>query len=220
MADRTAAVGRFQSDFDKNTRPILEKLAANGTLTGWGAYETIVHTKDGPTHGVWFMSNTAAGIEQARGELLKGTASSTSVTGATAHNDFYLESLGNGKPGSGTNGFLTVSSYAVKPGQGQAWRQAWEKTQKPIFDDLVAKGLLRWLLRSSETFHTETPALRFVATLSPNIDAEDKMTAAFEAAMSKRTPEEQKAATATAMEVAEPGAHRDQFARVLRYWSK
>ena len=27
--------GGFESDFDKNTRPVLEKLAANGTLTGW-----------------------------------------------------------------------------------------------------------------------------------------------------------------------------------------
>ena len=125
-----------------------------------------------------------------------------------------------GSLGSGTNGFLTVSTYAVKPGQGQAWRQSWEKTQKPIFDDLVAKGLLLGYSVDVETYHTQTPALRFVATLSPNIEAEDKGTAAFEAVMSKRTPEEQKAAAATAMEVAEPGAHRDMFARVLRYWSK
>ena len=56
--------GTWAADFDKNTRPILEKLAADGTLISWGAYETVVHTADGMTHGGWWGSLTYAGASR------------------------------------------------------------------------------------------------------------------------------------------------------------
>jgi hypothetical protein len=211
----------FVADFEKNTRPVLEKMAANGTLVSWGAFETIVHTPDGPTHGTWWSSATAAGIEQARGELIKASSASTSLTAATVHRDYYLRSLvSNGKSASGTGAYLSVSSQLLKPGQGTEWRQQWEKYMKPVFDDLVAKGLLAGYSIDVEDVHTESPGWRHVVTLSPNIEAEDKVTAAFEAAAAKRSAEEQKAMTAANQAMVEPGAHRDMFARVIRHWSK
>jgi hypothetical protein len=211
----------FVADFEKNTRPVLEKLAANGTLVGWGAFESIVHTHEGYTHGTWWSSTSAAGIEQARLELRKAAAASTSLTAATAHRDYYLRSLlGNGKAASGTDAYLQVSSFMVKPGQGTEWRQGWEKYFKPLYDDLVSKGLLVGYSVDVEDVHTESPLWRHVVTLSPNIGTQDKITAAFDAAAAKRSPEEQKALTAGGQATLEPGAHRDMYARVIRHWSK
>ena len=48
----------YVTDFDKNTKPVLEKHAAAGTLISWGAFESIVHEKDGYTHGVWWTSTS------------------------------------------------------------------------------------------------------------------------------------------------------------------
>ena len=72
---------------EKNTRPVLEKLGAAGTLTSWGAFEMVVHTPEGYTHGVWWSASTYAGLEAARAELVKSAATSTSLTPATAQRD-------------------------------------------------------------------------------------------------------------------------------------
>jgi hypothetical protein len=211
----------FVADFDKNTRPVLEKLAASGTLVSWGAFESIVHTPDGPTHGTWWAATSAAGIEQARLELLKASAASTSLGAATSHRDYYLRSLlGNGKSASGTGAYLSVSSSLLKPGQAAEWRQLFEKNQKPIFDDLVAKGVLLGYSVDVEDVHTDNPLWRHVVTVSPNIEAEDKIAAAFDAAAAKRSDDERKAITAANQATVEPGAHRDMFARIIRHWSK
>jgi hypothetical protein len=209
----------FESDFDKNTRPVLEKLAAAGTIDGWGAFENIVHTDDGPTHGTWWSATSVAGIEKARIELRKASAASASLASATKHHDFFLRSIvGGGKPGSGTDAYLRVSSFLVKQGQGSDWRQLFDKNQKPVFDDLVGKGVLMGYSVDVEDVHTDSQLWRHVVTVTPNIDADDKIGEAFDAITAKLTPEERKTRQLAAQAVIE--AHRDSFARVIRYWSK
>ena len=61
----------FPQEFEKNSRPILEKLSADGTLIGWGAYETIVHTPEGYSHGAWWTATSYAAMEKARLMLLQ-----------------------------------------------------------------------------------------------------------------------------------------------------
>lgn len=211
----------FTADFEKNTRPVLEQLAGGGTLVGWGAYETIVHTEQGATHGVWWSSNTRSGIERARTELVKASASSSSLAKATAHRDYLLRSvLGSGKSGSGTGGYLSISSHVVKPMQGREWRQLWEKHTKPILDDLLAKGLLVGYSVDVEAVHTENPGLRMIASLSPSSEADDKADAAFEAAFATRSEEERRQIGEAFSATTEPGSHRDAYMRVIRYWMK
>ena len=210
----------YVTDFDKNTKPVLEKHAAAGTLISWGAFESIVHEKDGYTHGVWWTSTSYAGIEKARLELVASAASSTSLSGATGHRDYYVRSIvGGGKAASGA-GYLNVSSYLVKAGKGQEWRQLWEKNTKPLYDELVAKGVLVGYAIDVEDVHTDSPMLRFVVTLTPSAEAEDQFVAATDAATEKLTPEERKTRGLTMNELLEPGTHRDMYSRVLRHWRK
>jgi hypothetical protein len=212
--------GTFATDFDKNTKPVLEKLAAAGTLISWGVFENIVHVPDGFTHGVWWTATSYAGIEKARMELVKSAATSTSLTGATGHRDYYLRSIaGGGKSASG-EGYLAVASYLLKPGKGQEWKQLWEKNTKPLYDDLIAKGTLLGYSIDVEDVHTDSPMWRHVATLSPSAEADDQFVAAFDAASEKLTPEERKTRGLMMEGVLEPGAHRDMYARVLRHWRK
>ncbi len=213
--------GAFAVDFEKNTRPVLEKLGAAGTLVGWGAYETVVHTEEGYTHGVWWSAASYAGIEAARAELLKSAATSASLTAATGHHDLFLRAVaGNGKPASGAGGYLTVSRYLMKPGSAQDWRALWDKHSKPIYDDLVAKGVLNAYSIDVEEMHTDNPGWRLLVTLTPSIEAEDQFGAALDAVDSKRTPEERKTIALQQAAVVEPGSHRDLFAKIIRHWSK
>ena len=210
----------FLEDFDKNTKPVLEKHAAAGTLISWGAFESIVHTPDGYTHGVWWSATSYAGIEKARLELVKSAAGSASLAAATGHRDVYMRSIaGAGKPGSG-EGYLNVSSYLIKAGKAQEWKQLWDKNSKPLFDELVAKGALLGYSIDVEDVHTDSPMWRHVVTVSPSADADDQFVAAMDAASAKLTPEERKTRGLTMDALLEPGAHRDGYARILRHWRK
>jgi hypothetical protein len=212
--------GTFASDFDKNTRPVLEKLAGDGTLVSWGAFESIVHTPDGYTHGVWWATTSYAAMEKARAELLQSSAASQSLQTATGHRDYLLHSLAAaGKSASGS-GYLSVSTYVVKPGKGREWKELWDKYSKPTFDELVAKGTLVGYAVEAEDIHTQPSGVRFVVTLSPGIEAEDQVTAAFDAANEKRTPQERTTIGLMTDALLEPGTHRDSFSRVIRHWRK
>ena len=212
--------GTFVADFEKNTRPVLEKLASGGTLIGWGAYEMIVHGPEAATHGIWWSGTTYAAMEKARRELVTASAASTSLAGATSHRDFYLRSIiGAGKPGSG-EGYLNVAQYVLKAGKGREWKQLWEKNNKPLLDDLLAKGHLSAYSVDVEDVHTENPMTRMVVTISPTAEADDQYVAAVDAAEAKLTPAERQTRGLQMDALLEPGAHRDLYARIIRYWQK
>lgn len=213
--------GTYVTDFETHARPVLEKLAADGTLVGWGGYEAIVHSENAPSHGTWWSSTTIAGIERARAELVRMSVSMKSLASAEGHRDYLLRGLiGNGKSGSGTNGYLSVSTYVVKPMQGQEWRRLWEQYTKPVMDELVSSGTLIGYTVDTEYVHTTNPGLRMIATLSPSAEAEDKIDAAMDAAFSKRPEEERRKVGEAFSATLEPGAHRDSYMRVIRYWMK
>jgi hypothetical protein len=212
--------GTFVTDLDTHTKPVLEKLAAAGTLISWGAFESVVHTPDGYTHGVWWSATSYANIEKARLELVKAASGATSLSAATAHRDYYLRSIaGGGKSASG-EGYLSGASYLLKAGKGQEWKQLWDKNTKPLYDELVAKGALTGYSIDVEDVHTDSPMWRHVVTLSPSADADDQFATAMDAATAKLTPEERKTRGLMMEGVLEPGAHRDSYSRVIRYWRK
>jgi hypothetical protein len=210
----------YPVDFDKNTRPVLEKLAADGTLIGWGTYEAIVHTADGYSHGVWWTASSYAALEKARRSLLPSAAASQSLMGATGHRDFLLRSIVYaGKAASG-DGYLTVSSYLLKPGKARDWKELWDKHSKPVLDELLAKGTLLAYSVDVEDVHTSSSLARMVATVSPSAEADDQYVAAFDAVSAKLTPQERQSRALMTEATLEPGAHRDMYARVIRYWHK
>src|SRR5512145_905211 len=58
------------ANFDKSVRPVMDKLFAAGTITGWGNFTPVVHTADGVTHGIWFTAGSLANITKAFDELV------------------------------------------------------------------------------------------------------------------------------------------------------
>jgi hypothetical protein len=210
----------FPADFDKNTRPVLEKLAVDGTLSGWGVYESIVHTVDGYSHGIWWTGSSYAALEKARRLLLPSAAASQSLMGATGHRDFLLRSIVYAAKAASGEGYLTVSSYVLKAGKAREWKELWDKNNKPVFDDLLAKGSLLAYSVDVEDVHTSNSLARMVVTVSPSAEADDAYGVAFDAADAKLTPQERQTRALMTDATLEPGAHRDMYARVIRYWHK
>lgn len=203
----------------KHHKPILERLAADGTLVGWGFYETYIHTATGPTHGVWWTSLDFAGIEKARVELLKAPFHPAAAAGA--HRDLLLRASFKGsRSGAVTGGFLYVNTQVMRPGKGGDWSKLWEQNAKPVLDELVAQGALAGYSVQNEDVHTAPMTARMVVTVSTSAAAEDQIEAAFAAAAAKRSPEEREALAAQMRELTDTEAHRDYMARVLAAWFK
>ena len=210
----------FIANWEKNTKPVLERNTANGTLLSWGVSATVVHTPDYPTHSVWWQGTSNAAIERVREELIKQPPS-PAIVAATRHRDLLLRSIAHkAKAVAPSSGYLYVSTYLVKPGEGQKWRELWDKYNKPLMDDQLAKGNISYYVIQVEDVHTENPNTRWVVSIYPNAEAMDRLDAAFDAVDQKRSAEERRAIGAAFAEVLAPGTHRDFFARVLSWWHK
>lgn len=204
---------------EKNSRPVLERFAADGTLMSWGSFATIVHETKGITHGVWWAAGSLAAVEKVREELIK-LPPNPAAAGA-AHHDHLLRSIiHRARGGTSGSGYILVGFSVVKPGKGQEWRSLWDKYNKPVFDELLANGTIIMYEIDVEQVHTENPGLRYIVSMTSSAEGLDKARAAFVAAEQKRSAEENRAIGQSFSETLEPGAHRDYFARVTSFWHK
>lgn len=209
----------FVAFSEKNSRPVLEKFAADGTLMSWGSFSTIVHETKGITHGSWWAAWSLAGVEKVREELIK-LPPNPAAAGAP-HHDYLLRAvLHRARPATSGSGYILVGTTVVKPGKGQEWRALWDKYNKPVYDELLGNGTINSYEVDVEQVHTENPGLRYVVSFAPTAEAMDKARAAFVAAEQKRSAEENRAIGQAFSETVEPGAHRDYLARVTSSWHK
>lgn len=168
------SVGREKSAdlsawLDEGLRPVAERLVADGTLTGFGQFETVVHTETNPTHGIWFSSNSIAAIEKARIEALKVPPSP--VLAGAKHQDHFLRLLlSRSKPTSGP-GYLRANIILTRPGRGAAWRALFDKHFKPVWDELAASGAITGYSVFAQYISTNDPGIRMVVFTAANAEA-------------------------------------------------
>ncbi|HEV8525544.1 MAG TPA: hypothetical protein VGQ71_13690 [Terriglobales bacterium] len=210
----------FTDNFEKNTRPQLERFTRDGIVVSWGGYSTYVHQKGENTHGVWWASPSLAGIERVRAQLIQA-APSPAMAEATMHRDYLLRSVRRRSRAAGPqSGVLSVSSFTVQPGKEEAWMQLGEKNYLPVIDELVANGTISEFSIDVEQVHNNPPGLHFIAYVAPNMEAVDKVVAALRAAEQKWPPEQRRTVMQGMMETTVPGAHRDYMATVSSYQTK
>jgi hypothetical protein len=198
---------------EKVWRPMLERLLADGTITGFGVYESVVHEPDGISHGLWWSAASMAGVEKARTEALKLPPAPGLMT--AKHRDYFLRSLvWKGKPAKGAGGYLRVATSVVQPGKAEEWQALWEKYNQPTYDELVANGTLSAYGVQLEQVVTADPGVRMVVSLYPNAEAMDKTQAAFSAASAQRTQQERESVTAAFAKATVPGSFRSYLAHV------
>lgn len=203
----------------RHHKPILKRLAADGTLLDWGIYETYIHVEGRETHGIWWTAASFAGIEKTRVELLKAPFHPAAAAGA--HHDYLLHTMaGAGKGGAISGGFLSVNMQEVKAGHEKEWRDAWEKYSKPVLDEMVTKGILASYALQAEDVHTGPRSTRFLATVSRSAEAEDQIGAAWDAANARYSDAEREVMRDLIRETTVMENHRDYFARVSAGWVK
>jgi hypothetical protein len=163
-------------------KPVMDKLVADGTIIGYGAYTNLIHQEGEPTHGSWFSATS-------EGKLLKALEAiyahpgltDTPVQGASKHWDLILTGDIYGyKPGAVTDGYLTWSTWQVKPGQMRAYAELMKKSIVPVLEKLLAGGTILSYGELREDYHQGNLGVVYDYMTVPDTASLDKANKAFE----------------------------------------
>jgi hypothetical protein len=208
------AVPRDQwRDYAKVTadeRAMMDKLVADGTLTGYGDFSVLLHQEGHPTHGSWYSATSRAGLLKALEAIYTLPQVTFPVLGASKHWDYLVVSRMHAeRSGKFQGGYLSGGGFDVKPGQEKTFNDLMKKTIEPIVAKLLAEGVVTSYSIDSEEFHSETPGrVTFVYTTTDaaGVDkVEDAIVSAF-----RNDPALESAAQASV----DWKGHRDFLARV------
>ncbi len=159
--------------FAQSMTATLDKLVDDGTLTGYGSADPVVHTENGPTHEDWMQATSVAGILRAL-DAIKEADMASPVLANARHNDEFLRStIHRYKAGTYQHAYLWVGSFAIKPGHVEDWSQNFKTYMAPELDKLVEDGTLAGYQLDTQLVHegdTNTLDYAFVTTHADGID--------------------------------------------------
>lgn len=191
------------------SRSVMEKALADGTIVGYGYDENLVHTPDGETHDDWWSSMSMAGIVKVLDRLqASGSSGSSVLTSATKHWDLVFESeYYNWKPGAYKNGYITVSSYQLKHDAPRGSIGLISRTAiAPLMEKLLAEGTIVEYEIDVLSIHTSAPGYFSIVSVTPTPEGLDKVNAAIE-----ETLKAQPLISPAFGAMVEPGKHRDEL---------
>jgi len=218
--------------------PVRDKFVAEGVIKEWALEAPILRVPGQATHTIWYVVNDFDGIAKVRAaiaEMLTRPASGATaakggraitnaerlaeLTDTSKTRDFILRDVENGfgtvVPAAGAPLHTRYISYKAKPGQGRAFRRAFDKYNKPILDKLVADGaVLAWGL-STEEVKTTSDFTHVLWISTGNLAGNDKIRAAVVADRDRRSEDEQDAIASTFADLTDADAGRAQIAQTL-----
>jgi hypothetical protein len=223
-------------------QPVRDKLMADGVVLAWGVQASMLRVPGNPTHFIWYAVADYAGVEKVdsamraqiakvneeatkSGAAKKGQKPAASLTtrlGEIADlskvHDYLTRDLVIGLSPSAPAGVLPFTRYnfvKVKPGKGADFRKTWEKYNKPVFDKLLADGVILAFGLAVEDVRTEGDFTHFVWYDVKDLASFDKVRAAFTADRDRRSQEEQDAITHLFVSLQDVDASRSELGRSL-----
>ena len=141
---------------------------------------------------------------------------SRSVFDMTKTRDWLIRDLVAGygpPPKAGVLPFTRYNFIKVKPGKGADYRRTWEKYNKPVFDKLVADGVVLAYGLAAEEVKTDGDWTHFVWIATANMAAADKIGPAFAADRARRSEKERNQITEDFLDATEPDKARSLVTR-------
>jgi hypothetical protein len=199
---------QYSEDAEKTIVPIMEKLAADGTLLSWSTFEQVVHTPDGYTHGAAWSSTSISGLMKVLDEVRKAGPRPGQIA-ATKHEDYLMQTTMY-HAGSGTPAYLRVVCSNAKADKPDGYTTMLKKLLVPTFEEQIKKGVATYYGVDEQYVNNSAPSIRCVVITYPNADGMDKWAAAINTTMSKWSPAERAEFAGATV----PDSRRDIMARV------
>jgi hypothetical protein len=165
---------------NEHDRALMDKMVADGTITGYGEFSNVIHQEGEPTHGTWFSATSEGNILKALEALYAHPGSTNApVEGASKHWDYMLVShIYNQHSGKSEGGYLTGNRWYVKSGQMHAYTELVKKELVPVYEKLLADGVITSYGMGTEDYHTGKMGLVtawFTTSDTASFDKADKV---------------------------------------------
>jgi hypothetical protein len=222
--------------------PVRDKLMADGVILAWGMETPILRYPGGTTHLIWFSVANWEGVEKVlngmeaqlaklatdeakANEAARGRRQAPAKTTAERSREVFdgsktrdwltrdLVSNYGTPPAAGVLPFTRYNFVKVKPGKAAEWRRAWEKYTKPIYEKLVADGVVLAYGLAVEELKTDGDWTHFIWIATANMGAADKIGPAFAADRNRRSEEERNVIAETFASLTEPDKARSIVTR-------
>ena len=200
---------------DEQDRVLMEKLMSEGILTGYGAFTNLIHQEGKPTHGTWFTATSEGNLLKALEAVYAQPGTTTApVQDASKHWDYMMVSrVHNQRPGKSEGGYLAGDEWDVKAGEMRAYTDLAKNALVPVFEKLLADGIVTSYSMDTEDFHTQKIGRATFYFTTPDAAAFDKASKAFDDAFEKNP-----ALGSALQSMVDRQGHRDFLDR-LRYMS-
>ncbi len=222
--------------------PVRDKLMADGVVLAWGLETPVLRYPGGTTHLVWFSVANWSGVEKVLNAMdaqLQKLATEEAKRTESAHatkqkpapttaermrealdmsktRDWLSRDLVANFGPQPQPGLLPMTRYnfiKVQPGKAAEYRRAWEKYNKPVYDKLVADGVVLAFGLAVEEVKTDGDFTHFVWVATADMSGFDKIGPAFAADRARRSEEERNAIQELFASVTEPDMARSIVTR-------
>jgi hypothetical protein len=223
-------------------QPVRDKLMADGVVQAWGVQASMLRVPGNGTHWIWYIVSDWSGIEKVdtamRAQIAKFSPNDSAATAGkkgqkpaasvndrlremadmSKTHDYVTRELVSNESSTTPAGVLPYTRYGfvkVKPGKGGDYRKAWEKYNKPVYDKLIADGVILGYGLDVEEVRTSGEFTHFTWVDTKDLAGMDKLRAAFIADREHRTQEEQDAIANLFGSLLDADASRASVARSL-----
>lgn len=223
-------------------QPVRDKLMDEGVVLAWGLETDLLRVPGAATHIIWYSVADYVGVEKVEnamraqiarldeeagksGMMKKGTKTAgvservRDVADLSKLRDYLTRDLvfatGSGAPPADLLPWTRFAFVKVKPGKGPEYRKAWDKYNKPIYDKLVADGVILAYGLSVEEIRTDGDFTHFTWFATKNLGDMDKIRTAFLADRDRRSQEEQDAVNNLFANLLDLNASRQEVTRSL-----
>ena len=222
--------------------PVRDKLMAEGVVLAWGMETPILREPGSATHLIWFSVANWSGVEKVlngmeaqlqklaaeeakRTESAHASKQKPALTTAertreildmTKTRDYLTRDIVSNFGTQPPAGVLPMTRYnfvKVKPGKAAEYRRAWEKYNKPVYDKLVADGVVMAYGLAVEEVKTDGDFTHFIWVATADMAAFDKVGPAFAADRARRSEEERNSIMELFGSVTEPDKARSIVTR-------
>jgi hypothetical protein len=199
----------------------LDKLMADGVVLAYGIDVDMLHVPGENNVSFWVSVPNYEALAKEEGaiqEFIKANpglmADLTSLADMTTHHDLIVRAREEGHRSvpAGAQPIGDFDLQKVKPGHMQDFMTLFKKYNQPVFDKLVADGVIYAYQVDTEAVHTMEPGMVWTIVSMPDLGTKDKVNAAFEEADKKLSDGERELVQKAYLDTVVPGAHRDSLA--------
>ena len=212
--------------------PVRDKLMADGVILAWGMETPILRYPGGTTNLIWFTVANMDGVDKVL-MAMEAQQAKLNADAKASNSKSVSERLRDTVDMSKTRDWLTVDQVfklgptpapgvlpivrynfiKAKPGKGADYQRTWEKYNKPVFDKLVADGVILAFGLATEAIKTDGDFTHYVWMATANMAGLDKIAVAFAADRAARTQDERNSITQAFTDVTEPDKARSIVTR-------